>query len=98
MCFRCSKEPSHRDGSFEYPQHVLEIRKMIFNYAYLFGCLYETPKFMAPPLQREEVYRIITNDRPMGLECRDITNGLHVVSLLKGGVDWINTQAYNQKT
>ena len=21
MCFGCSKEPSHQDGSFEYPQH-----------------------------------------------------------------------------
>ena len=21
MCFGCSNEPSHRDGSFEYPQH-----------------------------------------------------------------------------
>ena len=22
MCFGCSKEPSHRNGSFEYPQHM----------------------------------------------------------------------------
>ena len=22
MCFGCSKEPSHRDGSFEYPTHM----------------------------------------------------------------------------
>ena len=22
MCFGCSKEPPHRDGSFEYPQHM----------------------------------------------------------------------------
>ena len=22
ICFGCSKEPSHRDGSFEYPQHM----------------------------------------------------------------------------
>ena len=22
MCFGCSREPSHRDGSFEYPQHM----------------------------------------------------------------------------
>ena len=22
MCFGCSKEPSHRDCSFEYPQHM----------------------------------------------------------------------------
>ena len=23
MCFWCSKEPSHLDGSFEHPQHML---------------------------------------------------------------------------
>ena len=26
MCFWCSKEPSHRDGSFEYPQHMFWLR------------------------------------------------------------------------
>ena len=26
MCFRFSKEPSHRDGSFEYPQHMFWLR------------------------------------------------------------------------
>ena len=26
MCFGCSKEPSHRDGSFDYPQHMFQIR------------------------------------------------------------------------
>ena len=26
MRFRCSKEPSHRDGSFEYPQHMFGLR------------------------------------------------------------------------
>ena len=26
MCFGCSKEPSHRDGSFEYPQHMFWVR------------------------------------------------------------------------
>ena len=26
MCFGCSKEPSHWDGSFEYPQHMLWMR------------------------------------------------------------------------
>ena len=25
-CFGCSKEPSHRDGSFEYPQHMFWLR------------------------------------------------------------------------
>ena len=32
ICFGCSKEPSHRDGSFEYPQHMLWLRnkKLIF--------------------------------------------------------------------
>ena len=26
MCFGCSKEPSHRNGSFEYPQHMFWLR------------------------------------------------------------------------
>ena len=26
MCFGCSKEPSHWDGSFEYPQHMVWLR------------------------------------------------------------------------
>ena len=39
MCFGCSKEPSHRDGSFEYPQHMFWLRnkKIIFSYALLYG-------------------------------------------------------------
>ena len=34
MCFGCLKEQSHRDGSFEYPQHMFWLRnnKMIFSY------------------------------------------------------------------
>ena len=26
LCFGCSKEPSHRDGSFEYPQQIFWMR------------------------------------------------------------------------
>ena len=26
MCFGCSKEPFHRGGSFEYPQHMVWLR------------------------------------------------------------------------
>ena len=33
ICFGCSKEPSHRDGSFEYPQHMFWLRNKIFVYA-----------------------------------------------------------------
>ena len=42
MCFGCSKEPSHRDGSFEYPQHMFRLRnkKIIFIYALLSGGLH----------------------------------------------------------
>ena len=41
MCFGCSNEPSRRDGSFEYPQHMfcLKNKKIIFNYAFLSGGL-----------------------------------------------------------
>ena len=39
MSFGCSKESSHRDGSFEYPQHMFWLRnkKIIFSYALLSG-------------------------------------------------------------
>ena len=30
--FGCSKEPSHRDGSFEYPQHMLSLRNKKNNF------------------------------------------------------------------
>ena len=41
MCFVCSKEPSHGDGSFEYPQHMFWLRnkKIYFSYALLSGGL-----------------------------------------------------------
>ena len=29
MCFGCSKELAHRDGSFEYPQHLFSLRDKI---------------------------------------------------------------------
>ena len=34
ICFGCSKEPSHWDGSFEYPQHMFWLwnKKIIFDY------------------------------------------------------------------
>ena len=39
--FWCSKEPSHRDGSFEYPQHMFGFRnkKINFSYTLFFGGL-----------------------------------------------------------
>ena len=32
MCFGCSKEPSHQDGSFEYPQHMFWLRNKNNNF------------------------------------------------------------------
>ena len=32
MCFGCSKKPSHRDGSFEYPQHTFWMRNKKNNF------------------------------------------------------------------
>ena len=31
MCFECSKEPSHRDGSFGYPQQLFWVRNKKYN-------------------------------------------------------------------
>ena len=33
--FGCSKEPSHRDGSFEYPQHIFLLRNKKNNFLVL---------------------------------------------------------------
>ena len=42
MCFGCSKEPSHQDGSFEYPQHMFRLRnkKNNFQYHTLGACIH----------------------------------------------------------
>ena len=39
MWFGCSKEPSHRDSSSEYPQHMFWLRNKIIiaSYAFLSG-------------------------------------------------------------
>ena len=46
VCFGCSKEPSHRDGSFEYPQHMFWLRnKIFFCYSLLIKALSVSVKF-----------------------------------------------------
>ena len=32
MCFGCSKEPSHRDGSFQHPLHIFWLRNTKINF------------------------------------------------------------------
>ena len=32
ICFGCSKEPSHWDGSFEYPQHMFWLKSKKINW------------------------------------------------------------------
>ena len=32
ICFGCPKEPSHGDGSFEYPQHMIWLRNKKTNF------------------------------------------------------------------
>ena len=41
MCCGCSKEPSHLDGPFEYPQHMFWMinKELNFQYALLSGGL-----------------------------------------------------------
>ena len=46
ICFVCSKEPPHRDGSFEYPEHMIWLRnKNFFQFAFLSGGLTEYSHF-----------------------------------------------------
>ena len=48
MCFGFPKEPSHRDGSFEYPQHMFWLRnkKNNFSVTHLSGGLWNQDKRM----------------------------------------------------
>ena len=48
ICFGCSKEPSHRDGSFEYPQHMFWLRNKKNNF--LVSTLIWRPVFEIKPL------------------------------------------------
>ena len=41
ICFGCSKEPSHWDGSFEYPQHMFWLRNK--KISFLLHTLNESP-------------------------------------------------------
>ena len=41
ICFGCSKEPPHRDGSFEYPQHIFLLRNKIVLTTHSIGLLIE---------------------------------------------------------
>ena len=42
ICFGCSKEQSHRDSSFEYPQHMFRLRnKKIILLLHSFVCLFD---------------------------------------------------------
>ena len=57
MCFGNSKEPYHRDGSFEYPKHCfgLDIRKIISNNTLLSrGLCYNTKHISAKIAENEE--------------------------------------------
>ena len=65
MCFGCSKEPSHRDGSFEYPQHMFWTRneENSFQYALLSGGLIYNNVYnrtsLTPFITQPPIYGII---------------------------------------
>ena len=46
MCFVCSKEPSHRDGSFKYPQHMFWLRNKKINFILHRDGSFEYPQHM----------------------------------------------------
>ena len=68
MCFGCSKEPSHRDGSFEYLQHMFWLRNKkndFFCYALLSGGLVcECTESV--PAQRCGIVRLILGHEERG--------------------------------
>ena len=58
MCFVCSKEPSHRDGSFEYPQHMYWLRNKKINFSFKKGNIWR--HFSAAILREYFASRIFT--------------------------------------
>ena len=59
MCFGCSKEPSHWDGSFEYPQHMFWMRNkennfpihtLIWRPGFINRCFWTMPRTEMPTL------------------------------------------------
>ena len=77
ICFGRSKEPSHRDGSFEYPQHMFWLRnkKIIFSFALLSGGLVmpiSIPEMKTPSMcSKIEHYILLTYLLIMGLVARE---------------------------
>ena len=61
ICFRCSKEPSHWDHSFEYPQHMFWLRnkKIIF----LLHTLNWRPAFMMTWRDSPLLWTLVLLDR-----------------------------------
>ena len=51
MCYGCSKEPSHSDSSFEYPQHMLWMKKK--KIIFLFSTLNQSPGKFKPVVLEE---------------------------------------------
>ena len=56
ICFGCSKEPSQRDGSFEFPQRIVWLRNKKINFYFLrtlmkacFEFSYEQIAFLLKP-------------------------------------------------
>ena len=50
MCFGCSKESSHQDDSFEYPQHMFWLRNKKNNFQ-LGTLVLRSGNFLAKPLK-----------------------------------------------
>ena len=46
MCVGCSKAASHRDGSFEYPQHMFWLRNNFHLYTLIWGPVSSQTHFM----------------------------------------------------
>ena len=68
MCFGYAKEPSHWDGSFEYPQHMFWVRNKKKNHlgTLIWGPgasrqqLQTVPSFKCSPLQQKIIYMMCT--------------------------------------
>ena len=64
MCFGGSKEPSHRDGSFEYPQHMFWLRNKKNNF--------QIHTLIWGPVNREAILLYQVHTKPNSLQHFDV--------------------------
>ena len=90
MCFVCSKEPSQRDGSFEYPQHMFWLRNKKNNFQ-LRALIWGSGPFYIPlPTDLQDVYISIPPIKCFQNHIRSVSNRIFIDLILRKSIVTIN--------